>query len=65
MLLSYEHKLESDMLKAAIRAGLNALVLDTDQIIGLKPIVAEIESTVKVENKKKRGRKRKEIDFGY
>lgn len=65
MLLAYEHKIESDVLKELLTAGLNALALNEKEIASLKKTVSEIETSVKTENKKKRGRKRKEIDFGY
>jgi phosphohistidine swiveling domain-containing protein len=65
MLLAYEHKIEPAVLKPMLQAGLNAVALTKEEIANLKPVVSEVESTVSRENKKKRGRKRKEIDFGY
>ena len=65
MLLAYEFKIEPEVLKPMLTAGLNSIALNEEEIINLKPVVSEVESLVKLENKKKRGRKRKEIDFGY
>jgi phosphohistidine swiveling domain-containing protein len=65
ILLAAEEKVEVTTLKIMVKAGLTGVGLNLNQIYGIKPKVAQIETVKKVENKKKRGRKRKEVDFGF
>jgi len=65
IVLALDYKLDKSLLKPFVKAGLNALAVKEDEIAILKPVVAELESELKVEKQKKRGRHRKIIDFGF
>jgi hypothetical protein len=65
ILLAAEESFEVATLKTMVKAGLTGVGLNLNQIYTIKPKVAAIETVKKVESKKKRGRKRKEVDFGF
>jgi hypothetical protein len=65
MILAAEEIIDDKVLKELIKSGLNCIALGLQQIYRLKPITVEIEANTKSDRKNARGRKRKEIDFGF
>jgi phosphohistidine swiveling domain-containing protein len=63
--MASETEIPESVAEHFVKAGLHSLALIHAEIVKIKPVVAEAESVTKIDKKKKRGRKRKEIDFGF
>jgi hypothetical protein len=63
-LLNRNLELDEEQLKYLLEKGLSNFILPTSKLLDYKNRVASLE-VAKVEKKKKRGRRRKEIDFGF